>query len=96
MRCDTRNLLNLPRGRAAAFTGSHTLDLAVAARSLIAVDAASIFEYAFPCCRRGGACCPFSQPGCCSHWRVGEWLARTARAGVEDTRDYTRTVPARP
>ena len=32
MRCDTRNLLNVPRSRSSALVGSHALDLAVASR----------------------------------------------------------------
>ena len=61
VRADCRNLLNLPRRgatqRASPFYGSPTLDLATAARRLFAVDGGSIFEHAYPCCARGGACC---------------------------------------
>ena len=34
MRCDTRNLLNVPRSRSSALVGSHALDLAVASRQV--------------------------------------------------------------
>ena len=90
MRCDTRNLLNLPRSRAREFAGSHALDLAVASRTLIAVDASTIALYAFPCCKHGKECCP-TKESCCSHWRVGNWLASTLKRGHRDVRDLTRT-----
>jgi hypothetical protein len=88
---DTRNLLNIPRSRSSTFLGSHTLDLAVASRVLIAVNSATIFEYAFPCCRKGLACCPPRSRDCCAHWRVHGWLAERLREGKEDVRDFTRT-----
>jgi FkbM family methyltransferase len=95
LRPDTRNLLNIPRARTAEFLGAHALDLAAASRALVAVTNASVFEYAFPCCRRGGACCPLDRRGrargCCSHWRVDGWVRERQRGGSEDVRDFSRT-----
>ena len=73
MRMDCRNLLCFPRG---VRFRSHTLDLATSSRALIKVDARSIFEQAYPCCRKGGECCPagsrgaalLGDPSCC-YWR---------------------------
>jgi hypothetical protein len=60
-------LLNLPRARLFPrqrnlFYGSATLDLAVAARALVAVTAETIGSFAFPCCSYGGECCPGTGP----------------------------------
>ena len=86
MRADFRNLLHLPRTR--SFLGSSTLDLAVAARALVAVDGNTIRNYAFPCCEPGGGCCPLSRGrpagSCCAHWRVHAWLVEQAKAGAID------------
>ena len=74
MRMDCRNLLGLPRR--SPIQDSNILDLAVASRSLVRVNASSIFQEAYPCCRPGGACCPtqsrgakvLGDPSCC-YWR---------------------------
>lgn len=60
------------------------------------VDAETISRFAYPCCRRGGECCPLSRrgtvrQGCCSQSVVAAWLARTIRHGGEDLQYYTRT-----
>ena len=95
MRADLRNLLNVPRSRTRAFHGSNVLDLAVASRVLIAVTNETISNHAFPCCKPGGACCPWrdsrqisTQVGCCAHFRVNEWLRRTVSSGeIEKMKD---------
>ena len=87
VRADYRNLLSLPRSRAAQLAGSNVLDLAVAARALLAVDASTIRHYAFPCCAPGGECCPDAvavRNSCCAHWRVHEWMQRELREGKLD------------
>lgn len=72
MRMDCRNLICFPRGRSFQ---SDTLDLAMSSKALVHVDARSIFEHAYPCCRQGGECCPaksrgakiLGDPSCC-YW----------------------------
>lgn len=75
---DVRNLLCLPRTRRMHLRPSPTLDLAVSARRLFAVDEASIFELAYPCCRRGGACCTKRQTCCLDAAAVRRWLDTAA------------------
>ena len=81
MRADLRNLISIPRSRTVNFSGSNVLDLALASRSLYAVNANSIVSHAFPCCVRGGECCPADgqkrAASCCFHWRVQQWMNRT-------------------
>ena len=79
-RADLRNLLCVPRSRAEGFVGSHVLDLAVAPRSLQAVNRATIAEYAFPCCRKGGECCT-ALGSCCSFRQVHTFLNSQLAAG---------------
>ena len=97
MRPDCRNLLALPRPhrteKRSRFSGSDALDLASASRALIPVDAHNIGSLAFPCCRRGGACCPYRDPDrrgrigkCCTHWQVHTWLNGPLRNGSADPR----------
>lgn len=50
----------------------------------MAVDAATIGEYAFPCCRRGRECCPAVGGGCCAHYRVHAWMNSALRNGSLD------------
>jgi hypothetical protein len=73
MRADCRNFLAIPRRRERAFAGSPTLDLATLGKTLFPVDATTISAHAFPCCARGGACCPGHQH-CCTHWAVEQWM----------------------
>merc|ERR1712185_188413 len=49
-RLDCRNLIHLPRSRRASFDRSPTLDLALASKRLLAVDASTIGKHAYPCC----------------------------------------------
>ena len=97
MRADCRNLLCIHRGARSQFRGSDVLDMAVAARAMFPVDAKSILWHAFPCCARGGACCPPGRgpkrlwPGCCSHGRVHEWLSQQIATGGTDVRWFAAT-----
>jgi FkbM family methyltransferase len=75
-RVDCRNLINIPRSRTHEFMHSPTLDMATAARKLFKVDAASILQHAYPCCRPGGACCRHPR-SCCMKNSVGPWLFQT-------------------
>ena len=94
MRADVRNILHLPRSRAAAFADSYALDLAVASKVLHAVGSRDVLQYAFPCCAAGAACCPRGKSigaQCCSQGRVHRWLNRIIRNGGEDVQRFTRT-----
>ncbi|KAL3893083.1 MAG: hypothetical protein SGPRY_014490, partial [Prymnesium sp.] len=90
MSADLRNLLHVPRSRMQAFQGSNILDVAVASRSLFAVVPDNINEFAYPCCRSGGACCPDAYH-CCSHALVSQWLNSVIRSGGADLQWYSRT-----
>ena len=90
MKADCRNLLALPRRREAAFAGSPALDLATLSKTLFAVDATTVHSHAFPCCARGGVCCPTPRT-CCTHWQVEQWLRRTNADGGADLQYFTRT-----
>ena len=98
-RLDCRNLIHLPRSRRASFDRSPTLELALASKRLLSVDASTIGKHAYPCCALGGACCPFSAlsaglvrdgDGCCGEKLVGAWLQRNGQqwftGGVEPWR----------
>jgi FkbM family methyltransferase len=97
MRADCRNLLCIHRGVRQSFRGSDVLDMAIASRSLYAVDTTSIKHHAFPCCVRGGECCPAGRgpkrlwPGCCSHAHVHRWLSRQIATGGQDVSWFTKT-----
>jgi len=96
-RADIRNVLSIPRSRRYDFQSSATLSLAVQARVLLMVTNETISEHAFPCCKRGGACCPLVGPGgsasyCCSLSRVHKWMNRVVRRGGEDLQWSTRTT----
>lgn len=76
---DTRNLLNLPRRHRENMTadgahkghshtlvkGSPTLRRYEQHGILVHVNATTIFDHAYPCCKRGGPCCQ-SSTHCCS------------------------------
>ena len=98
-RLDCRNLIHLPRSRRASFDRSPTLELALASKRLLAVDASTIAKHAYPCCTPGGACCPSRAlsadlvrdgDGCCGEKLVGAWLRRNGQqwfaGGVEPWR----------
>ena len=92
LRADCRNLLCVHRGNRHRLRGSDTLDLGVASRALLPVDAGSISAHAFPCCARGAACCDHSlRRGCCSHARVHRWLSQHVAAAGADVRWFSRT-----
>lgn len=86
MRMDCRNLLNIHVSRISEMLGSPTLDLATAARTLFPVDAASIDQHAFPCCKPKGECCkePTDWRTCCTPTIVERWM---------DARKVTRHNP---
>eukprot|EP00966_Prymnesium_polylepis_P118278 2734707-Prymnesium_polylepis.1 len=73
---DCRNLLHVPRRLLGRFSRSPAFNLALGAGILFGVDAASIAETAFPCCRAGRECCPRGRghPRCCGERVVGEWM----------------------
>ena len=81
MRADLRNLLAIPRARGGHFLGSSVLDLASTSRLLQAVNESSIGTKAFPCCVKGGACCPSEHAMCCSHNSVHKWMQREFASG---------------
>ena len=91
-RCDIRNVLCLPRSRRRQFANSNVLDLGVASRALVAVDADTVNQTSFPCCVAGGACCPSpNEFSCCSHGAVHAWMNKVVRTGGADLRLATRT-----
>lgn len=81
---DFRNLLNVPRERSAAFAQSDAVALLFAAEALVRVEATgspytSIFEVVWPCCAKGGECCPgddVHRKDCCSEGLVLAWAKR--------------------
>ena len=92
VRCDIVNALCLPRSRRRLLANSNVLDLGVASRALVAVDADTVNRTAFPCCVAGGACCPNPlDQMCCSHGLVQAWMNGVARAGGADLRLAART-----
>jgi FkbM family methyltransferase len=95
-RADIRNLLNIPHERTQSLRGSHILDLAAQSRRLFAVDSNTIMDFAYPCCARGGPCCPIMDggrtPSCCSHWRVSQWMTRVLNRGGADLQWGSRTT----
>ena len=72
------------------------LDVAVALRGLLAVNASTLHRFAFPCCAHGGACCPADARNkthaCCSHHRVSQWLDGVVAHGGADLQWFTRTT----
>ena len=96
IRADLRNILHVPRERAALLEGSNVLDVAVALRGLLAVTASTLHRHAFPCCARGAVCCPTDTHGrirdCCSHARVHRWLKQTVAHGGADLQWFTRNT----
>ena len=75
-RYDGRNLLCVPRSRRAELALSSTLDLAAAARAIFAVNANSVHEHAYPCCKPGGKCCPTLGSRCCRSGDTLRWHRR--------------------
>ena len=75
-RYDGRNLLCVPRSRRAELALSSTLDLAAAARAIFAVNANSVHEHAYPCCKPGGKCCPALGSRCCRSGDTLRWHRR--------------------
>lgn len=96
MRADLRNVIHFPKERYALLQGSSGLDLAVSLRGLQAVNASTLPQHAFPCCVRGGECCPVDRKGavhsCCSHGLVHKWMNRAVRGGGADLQWFTRTT----
>ena len=97
IRADLRNLIHFPRERHRSFEQSPTLDLAVALRGLMAVNSSTISQHGFPCCLRGGKCCPTNAQGrlvghCCSHGAVHVWMTEVVRKGGADLQWFTRTT----
>ena len=80
-RADIRNLIHLPLRHWRRYERSGTLALALSSHAIFPVDASTIEDYAYPCCRRGGECCGGGKP-CCSHTRVSAYLSRAARDGA--------------
>jgi len=98
-RQDTRNLLAFPQESTHGREGerlwrrSSVLATAVASRRLLAVTNETIEHLAFPCCARGGECCPQGRRGavCCSPKLVHAWLAHYTGVGGHDLQYYTRS-----
>lgn len=90
-RADIRNLLHLPQRRWRDFERSHALTIAIASHALIAVDADSIDQFAYPCCRRGGECCK-GRAHCCSHAAVQRFFSRALAHGGDDLQYFSRTT----
>lgn len=57
-RMDCRNLIHLPDRWRSRFGGSKVLADARASSQLVPVDEHSVLQFAYPCCARGGRCCP--------------------------------------
>ena len=97
IRADLRNLIHFPRERHGLLAESATLNLAVALRGLVAVNSSTISKHGFPCCLRGGKCCPTDTQGrlrgqCCSHGAVHMWMSEVVRNGGADLQWSTRTT----
>ncbi|KAG8464903.1 hypothetical protein KFE25_012266 [Diacronema lutheri] len=75
VRADCRNILAFPRSRHAEFDGSPTLKLALTTLALLPTSASVVAEQGFPCCARGGACCPAAHGPCCTERTTSQWLA---------------------
>lgn len=90
IRADIRNLLHVPREMHASLRDMGALDVAVAARALQAVSAETIGQHAFPCCVRGGECCPAGGRDCCAHYRVDRWLRQSGGDHGGDLQWFTR------
>ena len=82
---DMRNLLGIPRERLTSLIGSPTLDLAVRAGRLLAVNSANLTRFGYAdCCREGGVCNRKSHQ-LCNVRMVRKWLrsqAWTSRNGT--------------
>ena len=91
MQADLRNLLHIPRSRRKQLERSNVLDLAVASRVLFAITADTVQDFAYPCCRLGGVCCPTPQH-CCSHNLVHQWMKSVVQHGGADLQWYARTT----
>lgn len=87
VRADCRNLLCFPRARARLFTGSPTLSLALASRTLVRVTSESIVSMAYPCCAKGGACCQ-QRGSCCNFKAVIGWRVQQL-GGREDPSGFS-------
>ena len=72
--------------------------VAWAAHRLLAVDATSVTEYAFPCCAVGGECCPSGaaangQHMCCTSEIVSGWLRVHERSYLSGSREEVINPP---
>lgn len=98
MRADVRNVLAIPHSRLklVQFRSSPGLNAAFLGNLLLPVDSRNILLHSFPCCAPGAVCCPYDRgqrqlsPGCCSHWRVDEWLKSTVQSGGADLQWFSR------
>jgi FkbM family methyltransferase len=76
-RLDFRNILAFPRHRSKVLEYSDAFNLLMAGNLVIRVDAVSIFDWVYPCCKLGGECCDFdstAHSGCCKEATVLSWL----------------------
>lgn len=91
MNADVRNLLAFPSSRLTDFQSSPALNTAYMGNTLLPVSSRTILLHAFPCCKKGGDCCPVGARGsCCSHWRVSAWITSVVQHGGADLQWFTR------
>ena len=74
---DCRNIIALPRERAAAIRRLEPLRSAESRHAAFAVDALNASRYGYPCCYAGHQCCAQwpNRTGCCSFDSVHAWLS---------------------
>ena len=74
---DCRNIIALPRERAAAIRSLEPLRSAEARHAAFAVDALNASYYAYPCCYMRQTCCSQwpNRTSCCSFESVHAWLS---------------------
>ena len=93
-RMDCRNVIHLPRHRAASLMQAPAAGIARAAHRLLAVDATNVTQYAYPCCVRGGECCPNGQRSeCCTTESVALWLHKRGRSSLSGSREEPLNPP---
>jgi len=74
-RMDFRNILCIPREKNSDLVQSDLFNLAAGTNAIVRVNADSIFEWVYPCCKLGGECCPIDNPSQCCHQDIIEvWL----------------------
>lgn len=73
-RMDFRNVLCIPRENNRYLITSDLFNLLAATNAIIRINADSIFEWVYPCCKLGEECCPINDSSCCHQNIVQKWL----------------------